>query len=127
LINLWGLALMTPLGLWQASRFDFAAVAAPVWLLLVIYAVAASVVAVWLWMRGMAQVPASRAGVFSVLLPLTAAGVGIGLLGEPFGMAHGAAMALAIGGLLLATWPTTGTGDMPAPRQSPPQLPRQPG
>ncbi|MFN0185286.1 MAG: DMT family transporter, partial [Aquabacterium sp.] len=39
LINLWGLALMTPLGLWQASRFDFAAVAAPVWLLLVFYAV----------------------------------------------------------------------------------------
>jgi drug/metabolite transporter (DMT)-like permease len=27
LINLWGLALVTPFGLWQALRFDFAAVA----------------------------------------------------------------------------------------------------
>jgi drug/metabolite transporter (DMT)-like permease len=104
-INLWGLALMTPLGLWQARSFDFAAVPWPSWALLVFYALAASVVTVWLWMRGLRQVPSSRAGVFAVLLPVSAAGVGVALLGEPWRPAHGLAFALALAGLLLATWP----------------------
>ncbi|HEY8904430.1 MAG TPA: DMT family transporter, partial [Rhodoferax sp.] len=43
LINLWGFALMTPMGLYAAWAFDFSRVAAPMWLLLVFYALAASV------------------------------------------------------------------------------------
>ena len=43
LINLVGLALVTPMGLWAALSFDFAAVQAPMWLLLVFYGLAASV------------------------------------------------------------------------------------
>lgn len=105
LINLWGLALITPFGLWQARDFDFAAVAPASWALLVFYAIAASMVTVWLWMHGLRHVPAARAGVVTVCLPLAAALVGVGLLGEPFGPMHLAAMALALGGLLLATWP----------------------
>jgi drug/metabolite transporter (DMT)-like permease len=105
LINLWGLVLVTPFGLWQALRFDFAAVAPATWVLLVFYALAASVWSVWLWMHGLAHVPASRAGVFTVMLPLSAAAVGVLLLGERFGVAHTLALLLALAGLLLATWP----------------------
>ena len=105
LINLWGLALVTPLGLWQALSFDFAAVPLSIWGLLVFYAVAASMVSVWLWMQGLRRVPSSRAGVFMVLLPVGAALVGVGVLGEPFGVAHGLSLLLALAGLLLATWP----------------------
>jgi drug/metabolite transporter (DMT)-like permease len=105
LINLWGLALVTPLGLWQAMSFDFAAVHATQWALLVFYAVAASMVSVWLWMQGLRQVPSSRAGVFMVLLPVSAAAVGALWLGEVFGLAHLLALSLAVAGLLLATWP----------------------
>ena len=106
LINLWGLALVTPFGLWQALRFDFTAVPAPTWALLVFYALAASVATVWLWMRGLQHVPAPKAGVFTVFLPLAAAAVGIVVLGEAFGPAHGAALLLAVAGLALATWPS---------------------
>jgi drug/metabolite transporter (DMT)-like permease len=106
LINLWGLALVTPLGVWQALRFDFGAVAPSSWALLVFYALAASVVSVWLWMRGLRQVPSSQAGMFAVLLPITAAAVGVLLLGEPFGGGHAAAFSLALAGLLLAAWPS---------------------
>jgi drug/metabolite transporter (DMT)-like permease len=105
LINLWGLLLMTPLGLWQALDFDFGAVAAPTWGLLLFYSIAASVVTVWLWMHGLRRVPAAQAGVFTVCLPVSAAAVGVLLLGEPFGPAHAAAFALALAGLILATWP----------------------
>ena len=113
LINLWGLALVTPFGLWQASRFDFAAVAGGTWALLVFYALAASVVSVWLWMKGLRQVPAPQAGVFTVLLPVSAAAIGVLGLGEPFGAWHGVAFALALAGLLLAVWPQ---GPRPARR-----------
>ena len=109
LINLWGLALVTPFGIWQALSFNFAAVAAPTWLLLVFYAIAASVITVWLWMRGLRHVPSSRAGVFTVMLPVSAALVGVLVLGESFGAAHVAAFVLAMAGLLLATWPDAAT------------------
>jgi drug/metabolite transporter (DMT)-like permease len=105
LINLWGLALVTPLGLWQALSFDFAAVRGGSWALLVFYSVAASMVSVWLWMQGLRQVASSRAGVFMVLLPVSAAAVGTLWLGEAFGTAHLLALGLAVTGLLLATWP----------------------
>ena len=105
LINLWGLLLITPLGLWQAWTFDFSAPPASIWALLVFYALAASVATVWLWMRGLVQVPAPQAGVFTVMLPLAAAAIGVGVLGEPAGWGHALALALALAGLLLATWP----------------------
>ena len=105
LINLWGLALVTPFGLWQAWRFDFGSLAASTWALLVFYALAASVATVWLWMKGLAQVPAPQAGVFTVILPIAAAAVGVLVLGERVGPAHAVAGVMALLGLLLATWP----------------------
>jgi len=110
LINLWGLALVTPFGLWQALSFDFRAVPGGTWLLLVFYAVAASMVTVWLWMMGLRHVPSSRAGVFTVMLPVAAALTGVVVLGESFGVAHVAAFGLAMAGLLLATWPERAAG-----------------
>lgn len=106
LVNLWGLALVAPLALWQANSFDFAAVNAPTWLLLLFYSLAASMVTVWLWMTGLRHVPASSAGVFTVMLPLSAAAVGVLFLGEKVSAAQAAAFALALAGVLLATWPT---------------------
>ncbi|ODU09183.1 MAG: hypothetical protein ABS84_09180 [Rubrivivax sp. SCN 71-131] len=114
LINLWGLVLVTPLGLWQALSFDFGALQAPVWALLLFYALAASVVSVWLWMKGLRQVPASRAGVFTVLLPASAAIVGVLALGETFTALHGAAFAMATAGVLLATWPSRARARKPS-------------
>lgn len=110
LVNLWGLALMTPLGLWQALDFNFGAVTPPQWLGLVLYALAASMVTVWLWMTGLKHVPASAAGVFSVLLPVSAALVGVAFLGERFSSVQALAFALALAGVVLDTWPAPGSG-----------------
>ena len=105
LVNLWGLLLVTPLGLWQAISFDFASVSLNLWWLLLFYSLAASIWTVWLWMTGLRQVPAARAGVFTVMLPVTAAAVGVAFLGEHMNGVQGAAFGLALAGLLLATWP----------------------
>jgi len=80
-------------------------VAPPLWALLLFYALAASMWSVWLWMQGLRQVPAPQAGVFTVMLPVSAALVGVIFLDEAFGAAHGVAFGLALAGLLLATWP----------------------
>ena len=105
IINLYGLALMTPVGLYVALQFDFAGVHAWSWGLLVFYALAASVGTVWLWMTGLKTVPAGQAGVFSVMLPLTATAIGALFFKEPFSAVQASAFALALLGLLLATVP----------------------
>ena len=106
LINVWGFLLVTPLGLWAAWEFDFYAVAAPSWLLLVFYSLAASVWTVWLWMTGLKTIPASRAGVFTVFLPVSAAAVGVVFLGESLNGLQALAFGVALLGVVLATLPT---------------------
>jgi drug/metabolite transporter (DMT)-like permease len=105
LVNLWGLVLVTPFGLWQALQYDFTAVTPGSWGLLLFYSIAASMVTVWLWMTGLKHVPASSAGVFTVLLPVSAAAVGVALLGERFSAVQAGAYGLALAGVVLATWP----------------------
>jgi drug/metabolite transporter (DMT)-like permease len=105
LINLCGFLLVTPMGLYSALHFDFAAVHGTIWLLLVFYALAASVWTVWLWMTGTQQVPAAHAGVFTVLLPISAALVGVLVLGEPLSALQLLAFGIALVGVLLATLP----------------------
>jgi len=114
LINLWGFVLMTPMGLYAALRFDFSAVTPSLWLLLVFYALAASVWTVWLWMTGLKGVPAARAGVFTVMLPVSAALMGVFALGETLSGMQMLAFALALAGVLLATLPAGKTAT-PAP------------
>lgn len=105
LINLWGLILMTPLGLYTAWSFDFSQVHSGIWLLLVFYALAASVWTVWLWMTGLKTIPAAKAGVFTVMLPITAAVVGVTALGEHTSALQWVALAIALAGVILATLP----------------------
>jgi drug/metabolite transporter (DMT)-like permease len=105
LINLWGLVLVTPLGWWAAIHFDFGQVNPSMWTLLVFYGLAASVWTVWLWMTGLRHVPASRAGVFTVMLPISAAAVGVLGMGEPINTWQSVGFAVSLLGLIAATWP----------------------
>jgi drug/metabolite transporter (DMT)-like permease len=105
LINLWGFALVTPLGIWAAWSFDFGAVQWSMWGLLVFYGLAASVWTVWLWMTGLKTVPASQAGVFTVMLPISAAIIGVVFMGEQLSVVQMLAFGIALLGLVLATLP----------------------
>ncbi len=107
LVNLWGFLLMAPFGAYAAWHFDFASVGAGSWLLLVFYALAASVWTVWLWMTGLRSVPAARAGVFTVMLPIAAALVGVFVLGEHLSGLQLLAFGIALIGVLLATMPSS--------------------
>ena len=105
IINLWGFALSTPCGLYLAWQFDFGQVRAGMWALLVLYAMAACVWTVWLWMTGLRAVPAAQAGVMTVWLPISAAAVGVLALGERTTGWQLLALGVALLGVLVATWP----------------------
>ncbi|KQP36351.1 hypothetical protein ASF44_17540 [Pseudorhodoferax sp. Leaf274] len=112
LINLWGLVLATPFGLHLAAQFDFGAIDAGLWVLLVFYALAASIWTVWLWMTGLRAIPAAQAGVFSVLLPVSAALTGVLALGESMGALEVLALLIALAGVALATLPSRTVNDL---------------
>ena len=101
LINLLGLLLIAPLGLWQLGSFDLRTLTASLWLLLIFYSLAASLFAVWMWVAGLKNVAASHAGVFTVALPIAATLVGIFFLGETFNWLQAAALACAGAGIVL--------------------------
>lgn len=105
IINLWGFLLSTPLGLYWAWQFDFAQVSLSMWSLLLFYALAACVWTVWLWMTGLRAVPAAQAGIFTVMLPISAALVGMVALGEQISSLQLLALGIALLGVVVATWP----------------------
>jgi drug/metabolite transporter (DMT)-like permease len=77
----------------------------PLAVLPVYHAVTASLLCNFLWFAGMRRVPANLGGVFTVLLPATAAALAVLLLGEPVTNSLAAGFALMLGSILLATWP----------------------
>ncbi|MFW6856447.1 DMT family transporter [Burkholderia gladioli] len=107
--HLFGMLLMLPLGLLALPHFDYAAVPASTWALVVWYALSASIFSFCLWMIGIRHVPGSLAGVFSAVLPIAAAVYGIAFLGERPTLAHGFALACVVTGILLASLKPRGT------------------
>jgi drug/metabolite transporter (DMT)-like permease len=105
IINLWGLALVTPMGAYAAWQHGVGGMTGPLWLLLLFYGLAASVWTVWLWMTGLRKVQASQAGVFTVMLPISAAAIGVLFMGEHLTAVQWLAFAIALAGLVLATLP----------------------
>jgi drug/metabolite transporter (DMT)-like permease len=106
LVNLVGLLLMLPFGIWQlfnTPSFTLGRLDSGVWVLLVFYAFAASIGSTWLWMTGLKKVPASQAGVFTIGLPIAAVAVGVLYLKEPITLFHGIAFACCFVALLLVT------------------------
>ena len=109
ILNAIGWALMLPLALWQwqSTGFQLATITLPQWLLLGYYALAASVISTVLWFTGLRHVPANQAGVYTVALPIAAAGLGVGVLGEVFTAWHALALGLAVAGVVCASWQKT--------------------
>jgi drug/metabolite transporter (DMT)-like permease len=98
-----GLLLMLPFGIASLIGFDFASVPPRMWVLVVWYALSASIFSFWLWMKGIRYVPGQLAGVFTAVLPVAAAAYGIVFLGERPTAAHGIALACVVAGVAIAS------------------------
>jgi drug/metabolite transporter (DMT)-like permease len=96
-----GLVLAVPLAGIDAADFDVRAVRAEVWLLGVWYALAASVICLWLWYRGLPHVETWLAGLATAAIPLTALAASALFLGETIGPARLAGAALVIAAIVV--------------------------
>jgi len=70
---------------------------------LVYVAIFPALLAYHFWNLGVAAIGPARAGVFMYLLPFFGSALGVGLLGERFGLHHAVGMALIISGVFIAT------------------------
>jgi drug/metabolite transporter (DMT)-like permease len=72
------------------------------WALLAFIGLFASLLAQLMFMRAVEMIGPPRAGLFINLVPIFAALMGIGLLGETFAPYHAVALALVLGGIWIA-------------------------
>jgi len=100
--NLAGLALSLPLALPQLPAFQPASVAAGTWALGIWYALASSVVCLWLWYRGLPHVETWLAGLATAAVPVTALAVSALYLNETIGPSRLAGAGLVIAAIALA-------------------------
>lgn len=102
-INVISFVLFLPFAIWESLRFDWSAVPANVWWLLVYYAFMASVLSFFLWYKGVEKVEASKAGLFTGMMPISAALVAVFFLNEAFTWLHGVGMILVLASIFIGT------------------------
>ncbi|MBW5467138.1 EamA family transporter [Brevibacillus formosus] len=102
-INVISFVLFLPFAIWESLRFDWGTVPANVWWLLVYYAFTASVLSFFLWYKGVEKVEASKAGLFTGMMPISAALVAVLFLNEAFTWMHGVGMILVLASILIGT------------------------
>lgn len=99
-VSIIGLLLFLPQAAREAAAFDFTAVSPGGWLLILYYGAIVSVAAYFFWFRGVVEVDAPTAGIFTAIMPLAAVSLSGMILGERLGLEHAAGCALVI----LAIW-----------------------
>ncbi|MEZ5603228.1 MAG: DMT family transporter [Burkholderiaceae bacterium] len=97
-----GTLWMLPLFAWQSGSGVALPASAGAWAAVAFIAVFSSALAHALWVRGVAAIGPSRAGVFIHLMPLFGATLAVAFLGEALGGFHVAGAALVMCGVFLA-------------------------
>jgi len=97
-----GLVLFFPFAVYEARSFDIAAVPLLSWTPIVYYGIG-TVGAYVLWYRGVSKVPASTAGVFSGVLPVSAVVLSSVLLKEPVLWSYWVGIACVLLAIILMT------------------------
>lgn len=100
-VNIFGLLLFLPLAIPQALAFDWNTTSVELWYWILSYSITASVLSFLLWYRGISEVPANIAGLFTGLMPVSAALIGLFILGELLSSGHLIGMGMVIASILL--------------------------
>ncbi len=85
IISLLGLVWFLPMGVYEATSASFSAISLTGWLTVAYYGLFVTVLAYLFWFAGITAVPASTAGVFTAVMPLSALALSALVLGEPLG------------------------------------------
>lgn len=101
--SVFGVALFFPFALYELTWFDVGSVRAVAYLPIAYYGIVVTVVGFVLWFRGVAVVPASVAGVFTGVLPVSAVLLSYLLLEEPFRWSHVVGIIFVVAGIVLTS------------------------
>lgn len=100
-ICIYGLAMFAPLALLDLRGFDTGAVPSSAWISIVYLALVVTVFAFVIWFVGLRVIPASTAGAFTGMIPITAVLSAWMILGEEIGWAHVLGIGLVLAGILM--------------------------
>lgn len=99
--NVVGLVVALPLAIPELPTFNPASISPAMWMLGIWYSLAASVICLWLWYRGLPYVETWLAGLATAALPVAALGMSALYLGETIGWPKIAGAALVIAAIVL--------------------------
>lgn len=100
-ICLYGTGMFLPFALWDLRGFQPDEVPASTWIAILYLAVVVTVVAFVLWFKGLSTIPASIAGAFTGMIPITAVISAGLLLNEKVGLPHLVGIACVLTGIFL--------------------------
>jgi drug/metabolite transporter (DMT)-like permease len=91
-----------PLLVFEAAMGTFQMPTMKGWLIVAFVTIGPSLVSQIFFMRGVELIGPARAGIFVNLVPIFAAFLAVLILGEPFAAYHAVALALVLGGIVIA-------------------------
>ncbi|AOT71436.1 DMT family transporter [Geosporobacter ferrireducens] len=100
IVNVFGFLLFIPFSIYSLMTTRII-ITSHIWLLMIYYSLTASIFSFFLWFRGIADVPANIAGLFTVFMPVCSAFVGIVFLNESFTTKQAVGMIFAIAAIYL--------------------------
>lgn len=101
-VTIWGFVLFLPVGLYQATSFDFSIPSTRDWLCLIYLAVVVTVIGFALWYYGVSAVSTSTSASFTGIIAVSSLVLSSLLLHEPMGWNHLIGMAIVIGAVILS-------------------------
>ncbi len=99
--SVFALLMFLPFSVREARGFDFSGLSLADWVPVIYYGVFVTVVAFFLWFRGVSKVPASTAAVFTGVLPVSALLLSYLVLDEPAQGSHLVGIACVLLGIFL--------------------------
>lgn len=115
ILSVLGFGMFLPLAVWQGIGFEFSALSLEGWFGLAYFGLVVTVLAYLFWFAGAARVPASTAGVFTAVMPISAVLLSALVLGEKLSPAHLVGGGCVLAGILLVTLMPAGLG---SPKQN---------
>ncbi len=101
IISIFGLLWFLPMGVYEGMTMEMSSISITGWLSVLYYGAFVTVLAYLFWFAGITKVPASTAGIFTAVMPVSALVLSAVVLSEPIGWPQLLGCACVLGGIVL--------------------------
>lgn len=106
IISLFGMLWFLPLGIWEMRHTDLITISIIGWITVAYYGAVVTVLAYLFWFAGIRKVAASKAGVFTAIMPVSAVVLSALVLDAPISWQQWLGCALVLAGIVCTTTPS---------------------